>query len=343
VSGSAARRRTSPRRPGGEARFAALGTTTTVVLDEPGDIRDPAGDTARLAAACTAARIEIARVDAACSRFRPDSELIALDRAAGRAQVVSPTLFAALELAVRAAEVTGGAVDPTLGSVLAELGYDRDFRLVPRTGPAVELTVHPSPDWRAIELDPRRRTVRLPAGTRLDLGATAKAWCADRAARAAAAAARAGVLVGIGGDIAIAGPVPDGGWPVQLSDDHAAAIDPAAPTVALTTGGLATSGTAVRRWVRGGRQLHHVIDPATGAPAAGCWTTATVAAGCCADANIASTAAIVMGDAAPAWLAGHGLPARLVGADGRVTRVGAWPADGAGPDARTGGDVPAWS
>jgi thiamine biosynthesis lipoprotein len=309
----------------GESRFRALGTTVVVLTDRsPSSAR---AERAARAAARSAVEHEIAAVDAACSRFRADSELAGLDRSGGRARRVSPTLFAALELAVRAAELTSGLVDPTVGSVLERLGYDRDFSFVARRGPAVEITVRPRPDWRSIELDRQRRTARVPAGTRLDLGATAKAWCADRAARSASVAAGVGVLVSIGGDIAIAGPVPEGGWPVQLSHDHAAAPDPAAATVALATGGLATSGTAVRRWTRGDRQLHHLIDPATGAPAIGCWTTATVVAGCCADANIASTASIIMGRSAPAWLAERRLPARLVAAGGQVVRVGAWPAE----------------
>jgi thiamine biosynthesis lipoprotein len=170
--------------------------------------------------------------------------------------------------------------------------------------------------------------VLVPGGYTIDLGATAKAWCADRAARAAAAATGAGVLVGLGGDLSIDGPAPVDGWPVQLAADHAALLDPAAPSVALAGGGLATSGTAVRRWTRGARQLHHILDPRTGLPAESCWRTASVAAATCADANIASTAAIILGPSAPAWLAARGLPARLVGEDGHVEHVGAWPLGG---------------
>ncbi|MDX6222320.1 MAG: FAD:protein transferase, partial [Frankiales bacterium] len=76
---------------------------------------------------------------------------------------------------------------------------------------------------------------------------------------------------------------------------------------------------------RSGRDLHHIIDPRTGAPAATCWRTVTVAGASCVDANAASTAAIVMGAAAEEWLAGLGLPARLVGEDGSVVTVGGWP------------------
>jgi thiamine biosynthesis lipoprotein len=99
--------------------------------------------------------------------------------------------------------------------------------------------------------------------------------------------------------------------------------------VHLTGGGLATSSTTVRRWRRGNVDLHHIVDPRTGLPARTCWRTVTVGAGSCVDANAAATAAIVWGEPAPGWLAGRGLPARLVRACGSVVTVGGWPAEGA--------------
>jgi FAD:protein FMN transferase len=165
----------------------------------------------------------------------------------------------------------------------------------------------------------------------LDLGATAKALCVDQAAGRAAALTGAGVLVSIGGDIAVAGAGPEDGWPVRVTDDHAAPPEAPGQTVTLRSGGLATSGTSVRRWVRGGTELHHLIDPTTGQPAVGRWRTVTVAAGSCVDANIASTAAMIRGETAVDWLTGAGLPARLVSTDGEVTAVGGWPAEGDRP------------
>jgi thiamine biosynthesis lipoprotein len=124
--------------------------------------------------------------------------------------------------------------------------------------------------------------------------------------------------------VAVAGPPPEEGWPVGVADDHA---DPEpGASITLTDGGLATSGTVRRRWRRGGRTVHHIVDPRTGDAAAPCWRTVTVVAGTCLDANTASTAAIVMGRSAPRWLAGCALPARLVAEDGAVTHVAGWPA-----------------
>ena len=157
------------------------------------------------------------------------------------------------------------------------------------------------------------------------LGVTAKAVAADRAASRAASAAGCGVLVGLGGDIAVAGPAPDGGWRIRICDDHRAGPDTPGQTVAITDGGLATSSVTVRRWRRGGRMLHHIVDPATGAPAGAHWRTVSVAAATCLDSNAASTAALVKGRAAADWLAHQSLPARLAGLDGVVLSVAGWP------------------
>jgi thiamine biosynthesis lipoprotein len=181
-------------------------------------------------------------------------------------------------------------------------------------------------------MDRRRSTVRIPAGVAVDLGASAKALCADRAAAAVFSATGSGVLVSLGGDIATAGPAPAGGWSVLVTDDHAAPLDAAGQRVAISAGGLATSGTTVRRWARGGQEFHHVIDPATWMPADSHWRTVTVTAANCVAANAASTAAIILGAAAPAWLAHRRLPARLVARDGAVTTVAGWPPPDPGPE-----------
>jgi FAD:protein FMN transferase len=131
--------------------------------------------------------------------------------------------------------------------------------------------------------------------------------------------------VSLGGDVSVAGDPPENGWNIQIAEDSRAAITPDGETIAIQSGGVATSSTTVRRWRRGGVELHHIIDPSTGLPAAGPWRTVSVVAGTCVDANIAATAAIVRGAAAAAWLDQAGLPARLVDRSGRMTRVGGWP------------------
>ena len=184
-----------------------------------------------------------------------------------------------------------------------------------------------TPGWRAIELDRERSAIRVPTGVRLDLGATAKAWVADRAAAAVHEATGAGSLIGLGGDIATAGAAPEEGWRIYVTDDHRRVPGEQGQTISIRSGGIATSSTTARRWRHEGRTQHHIIDPATGAPVAPRWRTVSVAAETCLDANIASTAALIRADAAPAWLGQLGLPARLVGNDGAVRLIGEWPAE----------------
>jgi thiamine biosynthesis lipoprotein len=295
------------------ATWRALGTTATVVVT----------DERALAGARAAVELELAQIDLACSRFRPDAELVRLNRAGGAPVRVGPILLEAIEVALHAAQVTEGLVDPTVGAAMDAIGYDRDFAAMTLDGAPVAPV--PGGAWRSVRVDPQSRMVSLPAGVRLDLGATAKAWAADRAAERAGAASRTGVLVSLGGDIALAGPVPSDGWAIGIGDDHASGD--ATTTVAVKTGGLATSSTTVRRWRRGGQPVHHIVDPRTGLPAPVVWRTVSVAAATCVDANAAATAAIVRGQDAPAWLDGAGLPARLVAEDGDVVTTAGWPAE----------------
>lgn len=265
-------------------------------------------------------------VDAACSRFRPDSELARITPALDRGVQVSPLLAMLVSHALRAAELTDGDVDPTLGRALDAVGYDRDIRLIEDSDSILKAIAAPRPGWRSARLE--GNTLRLPTGLAFDLGATAKAVAADLVAEAVFRETGSGVLVSLGGDIATAGPGPAGGWTVLVQDLD----DDPASTVRLFDGfALATSSTQRRRWRRGDRQVHHVLDPRTGLPAPAVWRTVSVCAGSCLLANAMTTASIVRGASAPEWLASLGVAARLVGDDGRVLTVGSWPA---------GSDVP---
>lgn len=266
---------------------------------------------------------EMRAMDAAASRFRPDSELTQVNAAPGRLHHVSPLLAEAVAAALRAAGLTDGLVDPTLGRDIAALGYDRDIEVVRRQPARTGHTTgdRPSHGWRDVHLD--GDLLLVPVGLALDLGATAKALTADRAAAAVNRVTGSPALVSIGGDLAAVGGAE---WELLLSerpDDQ----DPRP----LTTydGGIATSSTLARRWTGDGTELHHLLDPRTRLPAASPWRTVTVAAATCLAANTASTAAVVLGHDAPAWLTARGLPARLVARDGSVTRVGGWVSEAA--------------
>jgi thiamine biosynthesis lipoprotein len=296
------------------ATFSALGTSVQLWVT----------DALGLNAALAELERKLADIDRACSRFRDDSELAHVNAEAGRVTPVSPLLAEALAVALDAAVATNGLVDPTVGRTLRLGGYDRTFELV-RVRDSFKPEFTTVPGWSLVALDAERGTVRLPLGAELDLGATAKALAADRAAAVAALAAGCGVLVSLGGDCAVAGEAPRGGWPIRIADDHRGDIDGPGPVVAISSGGLATSSTTVRRWHGEGGELHHLFDPRTGRPAVGPWRTVSVAAGSCVDANVAATAAIVLGGEAPAWLEERGLPARLVGRAGSIVCVGGWP------------------
>lgn len=294
------------------AQWPIWGTTARLVLTRP----------ARLAEACGLVHEELAAVDRAASRFRDDSEIQALRTARGRPVRVSPLLAELVATALNAARSTGGRVDPTLGGALVALGYDRDLSVLPSDG-GWRVRPTPGPGWQQVTLSGLELSV--PAGVLLDLGATGKAYAADRCARLVAERCGTGVLVSLGGDIATAGEAPDGGWRILVRDG------PGEPetTVALRAGAaLATSSTLGRRWRTNGQWLHHILDPRTCQPAPPVWRTVSVSAATCVEANTFSTAAIVRGATAPTWLCTLGVPARLVDANGRVQTLGGWPAPG---------------
>jgi FAD:protein FMN transferase len=307
----------------GEARWSALGTSVHVLVT----------DEAAVVAASEAVARLLEDVDATYSRFRDDSELSAVNAAAGREVGVSSLLATAIDAALQAAAATDGAVDPTVGRAMRAIGYDADFASLAGRASAPTVHIASVPGWRGIWFDGVRR-VRVPRGVELDLGSTGKALAADLAAAAAHAAMRyGGALVNLGGDIAVAGDAPEGGWRVTPAED--ARLDPASgsESIGIAGGAVATSSTTVRRWTRGGIERHHIVDPATGRPAEGPWRTVTVVAADCVAANAAATGAIVKGATAVPWLTGLGLPARLVAHDGGVVRLGGWrPPLPVGPD-----------
>jgi thiamine biosynthesis lipoprotein len=294
------------------AQWSTWSTTARVVVT----------DSVATRAARGLVEAELASIEQAASRFRPDSEVCQVYRAGGRPVPVSPLLAELVATALTAAAWTGGDVDPTVGGAMVGLGYDRDFRLLSTSDSQVE---PPSPvsGWRSVRLDGQVLTV--PAGTLLDLGATTKAWAADRCAGIVAQRLGVGVLASLGGDIATAGPAPDGGWPVLVTDGSGEPSD----TVAISAGAaLATSSTVSRTWRYGERSVHHIVDPRTGQPASPVWRTVSVVADRCVVANAASPSAVVRGAGALPMLLRRGLPARLVAADRRVIRVGMWPSGG---------------
>jgi thiamine biosynthesis lipoprotein len=299
-------------------RLEAFGTVAVVAVS----------DSARLDLAVSAVTRVVDEFDRACSRFRPDSELSRVNAHAGEIVRVGPVLLEAVSAALRAARLTAGDVDPTVGGALIALGYDRSFSEMSGGPPVRSAPLATVPGWRTVQVDLAASTVRVAPGVSLDLGATAKALAADHAAAAALEASGCGVLVSFGGDLAVLGAAPDGGWRVRVTDDHRAGADAPGQWITLWGGGLATSSTFVRRWETDAGVAHHLVDPSTGGSADSVWRTVSVCAASCLDANIASTASIVRGSHAVGWLEGLGLPSRLVRVDGTVCHVAGWPSSG---------------
>ncbi len=269
---------------------------------------------------------EVDRLERAASRFRADSEISAVNRAAGQWVRASALLVELVEVALAAADSTDGLVDPCLGRQVDAAGY--------RTWAAGEVAVLDPPipvpvaagGWREVEVAAGR--VRIPTGVALDLGATAKAWLADEVAERVADEIGLDVVATMGGDLRVIAAAP--GWVV--SADHEV---PGMPerTIAITDGGLATSGQGRRRWVTTSGPAHHLIDPRTGRSADTGWWAVSALAASATTANVAATAGMLLDGGAPDWFAQrglHGLFTRWSGS-GRATAqtVGQWAGIGA--------------
>jgi thiamine biosynthesis lipoprotein len=297
----------------GSAIFSAWSCTVRMVVGDDRVLRPATADLLEL----------LDQVDVAASRFRADSELSRANSQAGRPTAVSHLLVDLVAAALQAAATTDGAVDPTVGAALAAIGYDRDIAAIRLGIPAG--TILPAagrrPSWRDVNLHRELGLLTVPVGAALDLGATAKAFTADHAARSLSGRYDTPVLVEIGGDLAVAGSLP-GGWPVWVAEREGGI----GQAVTMGYGGIATSTTTVRRWRRGDATVHHILDPRTGAPADGPWRTVSVFASTALAANTASTAAIVLGERAVPWLSDRGVAARLIDQGGELTTTGDWPA-----------------
>jgi thiamine biosynthesis lipoprotein len=234
------------------------------------------------------------------SRFRPDSELVRVNATDSEVVAVTPLFARVVRTARAAAAATNGLVDPTLGRAIEAAGYDRDFGELEDAAP-----IGPTAPgcWRAIRM--AGVLLSRPRGVRLDLNGVVKALAVDEAARLVG---RDG-FVAAGGDVAVTG--------------AAVVALPGGGSVRLLRGGMATSGSTYRRWMRGGALQHHLIDPRTGRPNPSCWTQVTVAAGSCVAADVAAKAAFLLGEEGPEWLAERGLPGRFV-ADEDIVCNGAW-------------------
>jgi thiamine biosynthesis lipoprotein len=290
--------------------WSAWSCTVRLTVDDP----------AVLGAACGELKALMDRVDKAASRFRSDSELSIVNHRAGALVPVSRLLVDLVDVGLVAAQVSGGAVDPTVGPAVIAAGYDADIEAVRRRFPQPPAEPATVVGWQEVRLNRKLALLGVPERCALDLGATAKAWTADRAANVLSKRYGCAVLVEIGGDLRAAG-VPAKPWIITVAER---AGDPGV-LVTLSHGGLTTSTRTVRRWQTPTGYAHHVIDPRTGTPADGKYRTASVWAPTAVRANTFSTALVATGDAALGRLKLAGHPTRLIDADGDVTELSGWP------------------
>lgn len=293
--------------------FSVWGLSGTLATEHPHQMRD------------AEKRLweRLSEFDAACNRFCPDSELSRLNQRPGEIVPISDTLERALVSALDARDATEGLCDPSVLPALLALGYDVDYDELRRRDHVTRRSPVPSLGAESVVLDLINHTATLAPGCQLDLGASAKALVADVVADDIAPTG--GVVVELGGDVAVRGHGPQGLWAIGVSDSlHLSGRE---PRVGIEHGGIATSSITARTWRADGRTLNHVIDPRTGECANGPYVSATISANSCALANAFATAALLWGEEAGYHVAQAGWSGRLVRRDRSVEYVGGWPED----------------
>ena len=272
--------------------FRAMGTE--VCLTGP--------DGASFTRASEAVEFVFAREERRFSRFRDDTELNRVNLAAGRWTPVSAPFEALVGLALTQAQRTDGLFDPTVLNAMVAAGYDRDFDEVLAGARGALQPPRPCGRWREVATRPGE--IMLPAGVGLDLGGIAKGWTSDLAAEAALLEGLTWSLVSAGGDMRIVGEAP----PIDVRIEDPGAPNETAATLRLDSGALASSSTLRRAW---GPDLHHILDPRTGAPTDSPIVQSTVWASTCAEAEVLAKWALLTGTAAM-----DTVPCALVSRDG---------------------------
>lgn len=234
-------------------------------------------------------------IETQLSRFKPDSELSRLNRAAGQPFSASPLLFGLVELALTWRERTGGIFDPTILPALIAHGYDRSFeQMADQTADEAAPAPVSHPAGGQVRLNPVQRRISLPVGVGLDLGGIAKGWTVQQTVQQLGRFGPA--MVDAGGDIACAGAPPDGSpWLVGIANPHQPEVDLAA--LPLVDEAVATSSLVRHRWQHHGQPAHHLIDPRTGAPAHTDLSSVTVVSPQLPDAEIQAKVALILGAA----------------------------------------------
>ncbi|MBV8273301.1 MAG: FAD:protein FMN transferase [Cupriavidus sp.] len=243
-----------------------LGTKVDIVVQS--DATTAAESASRMAFA------EMARLEQLMSRYRPDSQISALARAAGRNPVpVAPELMAILQSAKQMSLRSQGAFDITVG---AYAGWDFDPAHSRIPSPVELASERQLVDYRDIVLDERRGTAYLRRpGMKLDLGGIAKLPILQAGLEVLRRNGHHNAMINGGGDVLVSGQLQGRNWRVGLRDPRTP--ERLLGVVALSDGIVASSGDYERCFVRDGHRYHHILDPRTGQPSQGPHGVALVA------------------------------------------------------------------
>lgn len=267
---------------------AARRTRTVVLMDTYVSIAVANGARAGTDAAMARAFDWFRAVEAACSRFDPQSEVLRLLDRPGEPTPVSDILYQAVAFALAVARASGGAFDPTIGQLLAERGFNRNYRTGATIAIPIAADVHPT--FRDVALDPLRRTITLRRPLLLDLGAVAKGLALDLAGRELAP--YADYTIEAGGDLVVGGQNPAGA-PWRIGVRHPRRDDVLLTTLRVTDAAVCTSGDYERR-ATAPADGHHLLDPRSGR-SPGAVASVTVVAPTALAADALGTAAFILG------------------------------------------------
>jgi thiamine biosynthesis lipoprotein len=289
--------------------FRAMASDNELQLD--------AADPARARRAADAAIADVLRIEAKYSRYRDDSLVTRINRAAGGAAVEIDTETAALvAYADRCFAESGGRFDLTSGVLRRAWDFRRKPPALPE--PASLEAARALVGWAGVEWS--EHAVRLPRpGMEIDFGGVGKEYAADRAATICVEHGVAHGLINLGGDVRAIGTQVDGTpWRVGIQHPRAAPGKVIA-YVDLADGAVATSGDYERYFELDGRRYCHILDPRTGMPVAH-WQSVSVVAPLAVVAGSCATIAMLMEADGEAFLAAQGWSYVAVAPDGTLRR-----------------------
>ena len=249
------------------------------------------------------------------STWHAHSEVARFNAAPAGTQRFSPACWTLVQDSLAWAQASAGAVDPTLGALVDLWGFGPGGPRQPPQAPLpcaheIEAALQAS-GWQRVQADAAQRTLRKPAGLRLDFSGIAKGWAVDQVSARLTREGACAHLVEIGGELKARGLKPDlQPWWVALEAD-AADVGPRS-LLALVDMAMATSGDYRRHIDHGGQRYAHTLDGRTGWPVAHGVASVTVLHPQAAQADAQATALTVMAPPqALAWAERQGLAALL--------------------------------